>query len=204
MDVLLQAFMLGAVGGVIPGAVLTILLVSTLQGGLKAALRAFVWALISEIVIAGALLITAVQLGLSQEVFRWIALVGGLVLMYFAWQVFHLRSVTVKDEVILFSPTKIFLLSATNAPLYVFWTTVCFPLIWKLSESWGLTLAATSYFFLFEIGWAITTFMMVLVFVFSRKTLTNEKVMRFVFTGIALILAGFGIRMLADFVQYIL
>ena len=198
MHILLQAFILGAVGGVIPGAVLTILLVSTMQGGLKTGLRAFFWAMFSEITIAGVLLLVAVQLQLGAAVFTWIGFVGSVVLFYFAWQVLKLRSVNVESNSTLFTPVKIFLLSATNAPLYIFWTTICFPLIWQLASSWPITVAAPFYFLFFEIGWGLTTFIMLLLFVFSRKTLTDERVMRKVFIIISIILFGFGVEMLVQ------
>ena len=196
MDILLQAFILGAIGGIVPGAVLTILLVSALQGGLKAGTQAFFWAMLSEVVIAGGLLLIATKLPLQAKVFSFIGLIGSVVLLYFAWQVFQLRSIRIQDDSTLFTPLKIFLLSATNAPLYIFWITICFPLIWQLANEWTLTLAASSYFILFEIGWSITTFIMLLLFVFSRKVLTNEHIMHKVFILVSLLLAGFGIRML--------
>jgi threonine/homoserine/homoserine lactone efflux protein len=204
MGILLQGFLLGAVGGVIPGAVLTILLVSTLQGGLKAGFRAFFWAMLSEIIIAGGLLLLATLLPLSPIVFVWIGVVGSLILLYFSWQVFQLRSITVHKGSTLFTPSKIFLLSATNAPLYIFWTTVCFPLVWQLAVSWSLSAAALSYFVIFEIGWAATTCATLLLFAYARTVLTNEGVMRWVFTLIALLLASLALRMLLHSVTQLL
>ncbi len=196
MDVLLQAFVLGATGGIIPGAVLTILLVSTLQGGLPGGLRAFGWAMLSEILIAGGLLLVATQLPLTPVIFTWIGIIGSLVLLYFAWQVFQLRAVKVHEETALFTPGRIFLLSATNAPLYIFWTTVCFPLVWQLATTWPLSLAASSYFLVFEIGWALTTCAMLFLFVYARAVLTNERIMRGVFMFVAFLLCGLGLRLL--------
>lgn len=204
MYVLLQAFALGALGGIVPGAVLTILLVSTLQGGLKNGLKAFFWALFSEVVIAGALLMVAAQLNISQDTFIAIGFVGGTVLLYFAWKVFQLRTVSVDQGPALFTPLKIFLLSATNAPLYIFWTTICFPLIWQLASIWSLPIAAVSYFIAFEIGWAVTTFIMLMIFMFSRRTLTDEHIMRRVYICVALLLAGFGLNILVQSVQHFL
>jgi threonine/homoserine/homoserine lactone efflux protein len=204
MDILLQAFVLGAIGGFIPGAVLTMLLVSTLQGGLKGGLRTFVWAMLAELVIVGALLLVALQLPLQTSAFIVVGFVGSIVLLYFAWQVFKLRSIKVENGSVFFTPSKIFLLSVTNSPLYIFWTTICFPLIWRLGETWPLTIAALSFFVVFEIGWAIATVATVLIFAFSRKTLTNEKIMHKVFVAIALILGGFGVHMLLQSITYFL
>ena len=160
--------------------------------------------MLSEIFVAGTLLVVAAQFSLPQSVFAAIGILGGLVLFYFAWQVLGLRSVSVEEGYVLFSPSKILLLSATNAPLYIFWVTICFPLIWELAQVWPLALAAMTYFAAFEIGWGLTPFIMLLIFVFSRKTLTNERVMGKVFAGVALLLVIFGVQILVKSVQYFL
>lgn len=197
MDILVQGFGLGLIGGVIPGAVLTVLFVSAMQGGLRAGLRAFLWAFLAEVVIVSALLLLALQLPLSPDVFVAVGGIGGLVLLYFAWQVFHLRSMDIQETPTFFTASRIFTLQATNAPLYIFWITICFPLIWQLALTWPLAVAAITYLTLFELGWAISTLAVLLLFVFSRKTLTNERVMRIVFFVVAGLLAIFGVRMLA-------
>ncbi|OGG60349.1 hypothetical protein A2765_06360 [Candidatus Kaiserbacteria bacterium RIFCSPHIGHO2_01_FULL_56_24] len=196
MYILLQALTLGIVGGLIPGPILTLLLISVLQGGLSAGIRAFVWAMLSEVVIAGGFLLIATQLSLSDTVFAVIGLVGGLVLLHFSYRVFQLRSVTVQNGEIIFTPTKIFIISGTNATLYIFWITVCFPLIWQLGATWGLVEAAVSYFLAFEFGWGSATFCMMLIFLFARATLTNERIMHKVYIFLSLVLAAFGLNML--------
>ncbi len=196
MEVLLEGFALGAVGGIVPGAVLTILLLSALHGDFQRAIQAFFWAIFSEVVIAGGLLFIATRLPLEPRIFSLVGFVGGIVLLYFAWRVFHVHSLRIAGAPVLFSGPKIFLLSASNAPLYIFWTTVCFPLIWELSLTWGLPLAAISYFAAFEIGWAITTFIMLLLFIYSRKVLMEERIMGKVFIVVGLVMAGLGVDML--------
>ncbi|TSC86480.1 MAG: Uncharacterized protein G01um10148_466 [Parcubacteria group bacterium Gr01-1014_8] len=202
MDLLLQGFVLGAVGGIVPGAVLTILLVSALQGGLYLGLRTFFWAMLSEIAVAGALLLLATQIPLNERLFMGMGLVGGFVLVYFAFKVFTLKSVGIPEhERTVFTPLRILILSATNAPLYIFWISICFPLIWQLAASWGLSAAAVSYFVAFELGWGISTFMMLMLFIFSRSVLMDERIMRKVFVALSIILAGFGIKMFITSVQ---
>lgn len=195
MGILIQGFVLGLVGGIVPGAVLSILFVSAMQGGLRAGLYAFWWAMFAEVVIAGGLLLVFAQFSLPPAIFNVIGLCGGVALLYFGRQVYQLREVAVEVSRPMFTGTKIFFLSATNAPLYIFWTTVCFPLIWQLAVSWGLMSAAVSYFVLFEIGWGISTFAMLLLFLFSRSTLTDQRIMHRVFIVVALILGFFGVRM---------
>src|SRR3989344_5824190 len=196
MRILVEAFILGAIGGFVPGAVLTLLLVSVLQGGLTAGVRAFWWSMLAEVLIAGSLLLIATQLPIGQSFFNVIGVVGGGFLFYFSWKIFQLRSITVHDGALLFTAPKIFLISATNAPLYIFWSTICFPLIWQLATIWSLPVAAVSYFVVFEVGWAITTFITILLFVYARPMLSNERIMHRIFIFLALVFAAFGFRLL--------
>lgn len=196
MHVLLQAFVLGVIGGAIPGTVLSILLVSVLQGGLRAGSLAFLWSMLSEVAIVGVLLLVATHLPLGPQTFVALGGVGGIVLLYFAWRVFSLRAIRVEESTLLFKPWKIFAIHTVNGPLYVFWITICVPLIWQLSSARGLPTAAISFFIIFEIGWALTTLLIMMLFVFSRTTLTNERIMHRVFSVIALVFVGLGAKML--------
>lgn len=109
MEILIQAFVLGAVAGFIPGAVMTLLFVTVMQGGLAAGVRAFFWSMLSEITIAGGLLLIATQLPLDQGFFTVVGFIGGTVLIYFAWKVFQLRSIAVQGDTQLFTAPKILL-----------------------------------------------------------------------------------------------
>ena len=196
MHTLLQGFTLGVVGGLIPGPILTLLLLSVLQAGLAAGLRAFIWAMVSEVVIAGTLLIIAIQLPISDSFFTALGFIGSGVLIFFSYQVFQLRSVTVQNQGVTFTPQKIFIISVTNATLYIFWVTVCFPLIWQLSAAWGIPVAAGTYFLSFELGWGLTTFGMMLLFIFVRPWLSNERIMHTVYIFLSVVLAALSLNML--------
>ena len=197
MQVLFEAFGLGLVGGVVPGSILTILLVSVMQDGFSSGLRAFLWSLAAELTIVTLLLVALFTLPIPEQLFNYIGLIGGCVLFYFAWQVFHIQKISQpQDGGEIFSGRKIYTLAATNAPLYIFWVTVCSPLIWQLSAEWSLTLSAVSFMTAFEIGWALSTFLVMVVFVKTRGYLTNPNIMRKVYLGVSIFMALLGIRML--------
>src|SRR3989344_3829492 len=186
MQTLLEALGLGLVGGVVPGSILTILLVSVIEGGFHAGRRAFIWSLAAEITVVSILLILLFILPIPEGLFNYIGLVGGLVLFYFAWQIFHLHKINQpEDRSVVFSAGKIYSLAATNAPLYIFWVTVCAPLIWQLAKEWPIAISTISFVALFEIGWSISTFAILLIFVKARHYLTNPLVMRKVYLGAA-------------------
>jgi len=196
MQILIEAFLLGLVGGIVPGSILTILLVSVLQGGFKAGIRAFSWCVIAEVSVVLVLLAIMLSLPITPDVFLYLAIVGGLVLFYFASQILKLSKIDHPDNSdTVFSAKQIYLLSATNAPLYIFWITVCTPLIWQLAEQFELYTSAFYFMVAFELGWGLSTFCIILLFAKSRNLLTNPKVMTKVYLGIALFMTLLGIRM---------
>jgi len=197
MATLIEAFLLGLVGGAIPGSVLTILLISVIQGGFPAGLRTFGWSLLAEVTVVGILLLLLFTLPISESLFNYIGLVGYLVLFYFAWQISRLQKIDQPEKAgVVFSAKEIYTLSATNAPLYIFWVTVCSPLIWQLANKWSLLISVISFMVAFELGWAFSTFVIMMVFVKARKYITEPNVMRKVYLCASLVMFVFGLQML--------
>ena len=176
--------------------ILTILLVSVIQGGFPAGLKAFFWSLAAELTVVGILLFILFRLPIPQGLFNYIGLVSGFVLLYFAWQIFHLQKMGEPEKAgTVFSGREIYTLAATNAPLYIFWVTVCAPLIWQLGSHWPLSVSVASFMVIFETGWSLSTFTVMLLFVRGRQYLTNPKVMRKVYLILSLIMFLLGIKM---------
>ena len=197
MVILLQGFTLGLLGGLVPGAILTILFVSVLQGGVNQGLRAFGWSLAAELLVAGSL-VYAIMLWSPDPVwFHYLGIVGSIVLLYFAWGIWQIKTVdTDVDSKKIYSPIEILTLAATNAPLYVFWVTICIPLIYQLFDQFSVFTAATLYLSAFEIGWALSTLGMMFVFVFARPYLVNDRIASRTYQVIAIIMALFAGNML--------
>lgn len=196
MQTLIEAFGLGLIGGVVPGSILTILLVSVMQGGFTAGLKAFFWSLAAELTVVGSLLIILFTLPTPEGFFNYVGLVGSFVLFYFAWQIFNLRKVDQPKTInIVFSGKKIYILAATNAPLYIFWVTVCAPLIWQLASHWPLLISVSSFMVIFETGWSLSTFTIMLMFVKGKQYLTNPKSMRKIYLMLAVVMFLLGVKM---------
>ncbi len=197
MHEVLEGFGLGFVGGFVPGSILTILLISVIQGGFASGIRAFFISLFAEIVIVGILLFALVTLSVPDEAFLYVGVLGGLVLFYFGSQVLRIQSIEKPEDTrTTFTPAKIFILAATNAPLYIFWLTICAPLIWQMSQHYPLVFSAAWFIAAFEIGWSLSTFAVLMAFVKMRQHLTNPHIMRKVYLGIALFMFLLGVRML--------
>lgn len=192
----MQAFVLGAIGGLIPGAILTMILISSIRDGWWGAVRIFLWSALAEIIIAGALLFAGTLVPLNPVHFQLVGIAGGIMLLFLAYRVLTLQSVTSELQKETFSPREVFTLTATNAPLYIFWITVCFPLIFQLAEQWTLKVAAFTYFIAFEIGWCMATFLMLLIFVKANSLVQNTKIIHRAFTVVAILLGAFGVQLI--------
>lgn len=196
MNTLWEAAILGLVGGLIPGSILTILLVSVMQGGFRAGLKSFWWCLGGELITVTVLLFLVFSLPIPKIIFDLMGLIGCVVLLYLAWQVSKIRAIEDPNQELFFSPQKIVLMAATNAPPYIFWLTVCAPLILKLAETWGVFKAASSFMITFEITWALSTFIVMLIFVKGREYLGNPKIMGHVYKAVAILMGIVAFRML--------
>lgn len=197
MQVLLDALVLGLVGGVIPGAVLSMLLVSVMQGGFKSGFKTYVSCVFAEVIIVMSLLLIVLSLPLPETFFSYIGLLGSVVLLYFAWQVSKLSKIDNPEKSgEIFTFKSVFILSLTNAPLYIFWATVCVPLILQLSNTIGLVSASAFYMLAFEIGWALSTAMLLVVFVKAKKLLSDARKMKWVFVGVASLMVLLSLRVL--------
>jgi threonine/homoserine/homoserine lactone efflux protein len=196
MQTLFEAFTLGFLGGLVPGAVLTMILVSVLQKGFVGGVRTFLYCVLAEIVIVAVLLSVILSLPLPNTTFHYVGFIGGLVLVYFAWNIQKIKQVEANTaNVALFTIQKIFILSATNALLYIFWLTVCVPLMLSLAETTSLFTAVSSFMLAFEIGWALSTFALLLVFLKMRNVLTKERYVHLTFRVVAFIMFLLALRL---------
>jgi threonine/homoserine/homoserine lactone efflux protein len=195
MHILLQAFAIGLVGGMVPGSILTILLVSVVKGGFSSGLRAFIWCVIAEVSVVCVLLAALFSLSMPEELFSYIGLIGAMVLWYLARKILSLGGISQPvSGSATFSRKEIFILSATNAPLYIFWVTVCAPLIFQLSRGWNPFVSASAFMASFEAGWMLSTFAILLAFVKARRYIAEPGVMKRVYAAAAALMFLFGLR----------
>jgi threonine/homoserine/homoserine lactone efflux protein len=194
---IINAFLLGMVGGFIPGPILTMTFSETVRAGWRAGVKIILYALIVESLVAGFILLVFSFFNFNQEIFRYLSLAGGLLLFYFSYSLFLLKNISLEARVLLFSFKKIFFLTILNGGLFVFWITVCIPLAIALNKivSGGL------WFYLanFELGWLVAMFIVLALAIFARQWINNEKRLKIFFKLIAVCLALFGLKMVTSF-----
>lgn len=194
MELLFQifsAFVLGLVGGVTPGPVLTSSFTESLRKGFVGSLRIIFMAMIAETIAAILVLSLFFSFHIPQIVFSVISGVGVIVLIWLALQIWKIKKLDSKGEP--FSFKKIFLLTICSGPFWIFWITICVPQAFLLKQK----VAGGQFLFLilFESGWFIATTLLTFLFSRFRPFLMKTNFIPVVFKTMALVLLFFAVRL---------
>lgn len=183
--------LLGFIAGAIPGQILTSVFTEVIRKGFIQSLRVILYALISEVTVASFILAVLFFVHVPQGVFYAISFIGALVLIWIARQIWDIKKLSDKGQ--LFDFKKIFLLTIFNGPLWIFWTTICVPQAYLLSQK--IKGGQVLFIALFEIGWFVATVALTFLFSRFRPLLIKEGVVSKVFKVFAAILFIFAIRL---------
>lgn len=189
---LITAFILGLIGGAIPGPVLTAIFTEILQSGFYKSFRIIFLAMLSETIVALTSLIILATLGLPEEYFMGISFIGAGILIWIAFSIWKIRSINTKDR-IYFGFGKIFAMILANGVLWTFWITVSVPKAIQLNElvPWGSII----FLLLVEIGWLTSTVLMAFVFSRFRNLMSRPKVTPIIFKIFAIVFIYFALDM---------
>lgn len=191
-SVIISAFVLGLIGGVMPGPVLAAIFTEILQAGFLKSLKIILWAMFVETGIALVSLLILSSIGFSESIFKGISFIGAGILIWIATSIWKVRRID-SDEKVHFSLGKISAMIMANGILWTFWITVCVPKAITLSER--IYLGQFIFLILVEIGWLVSTVAVAIIFSRFRKILSNPKVVPIIFKILALIFLYFAIDM---------
>ena len=182
--------LLGFVGGLAPGPVIFLSfseILSSKKKGMHRALLYITVAAVTELCIGSFLIFTASSFQIPSMVFHFLAILGAILLFYISFQLFKIKKLhyhnTQHNRV---SVGHIILLMLLNGPLWLFWTSVCLPLAFKL----GNQINSGQYYFLFIFQFSMFLAMNLLLFSFFsfRNMFSNKKIARKVFVVLSLIM----------------
>lgn len=196
---LVIALMLGLIGGVIPGPVITAVFTEILQSGFVKSLRIIMIALVTETVVALISLVILDSLGFNEAFFRGLSLAGALILIWIAvsiWKVKNLDS----GEKVNFSLWKLIVMILSNGVLWTYWITICIPKAILLGE--GLNLGQYLFMGLVQLGWLISTLVVAFLFSRFRRVLSRPKVIPVLFKIFALAFAYFAFDMILKSIKF--
>lgn len=198
---LFSALVLGLIGGVIPGPVLTSTFTEVLQSGMWESMRIILWAMLTETVVALLSLLALSSMNFSERFFQGLSLVGAAILIWISTSIWKVHKIDTEEKVH-FSLGKISAMILANGVLWTFWITVCVPKAILLSEK----VAFGNYLFLLlvEIGWLVSTVLVVYIFSRFRKILSNPKVVPIMFKIFALTFVYFAVDMVYRSIKFFL
>jgi len=192
---IIEAFLLGLVGGAVPGPILTGTFTEILNSGFLKGIRVIFYALIAETI--GALLIFLIfyAIGLNQLAIQIISICGALVLFWLSYQVWNITQINTEARQLITFP-KVFLLTAFNSGYWIFWITIGIPKALMLNES----VLGGKFIFLtvFEFAWLVMTFLLAFVFYQFRPLLQRKNLVGATFRVLAIILILLGVKTLLN------
>jgi len=200
LTTLLEIFLLGLVGGAVPGPMMTSVFAEVLGRGFARSLRVVFRALVAESVVALFVLLAFSVLSVPEAVFHMISLAGAVVLLWLAWQVWHISAVPEEGGEV-FPFRKIMLLTVLNGGFWIFWITIAVPRAFSLDAI--VPSGRFLFVLVFEFGWLFA--MAGLAFVFSRfRDLLHRKgLVSLTYKMLALLLVLFAIRSAVSGLEYL-
>jgi threonine/homoserine/homoserine lactone efflux protein len=196
---LIIALMLGLIGGVIPGPVITAVFTEILQSGYLKSFRIIFIALVTETVVALISLTILGSLNFNEAFFRGLSLAGAGILLWIAISLWKVKTLD-DGEKVHFGLWKVVVMILSNGVLWTYWITICIPKAILLGEKLHLG----EYFFmgLVQLGWLISTMVMAFLFSRFRRALSRPRVIPVLFKLFALAFAYFAADMIIKSVQF--
>ena len=198
---LVIAFMLGLIGGIIPGPVITAIFTEILQSGFNRSLRIIGIAFVTETIVAIIGLVILISMEFNEGFFRALSLAGAGVLVWISISIWKIRTLDTGEKVI-FSLWKIVIMILSNGVLWTYWITICLPKAILLNDH--LALGAYAFMGLVQLGWLLSTLLMAFLFSRFRELLSRPKVIPVLFKIFSLAFAYFALDMVFKSLRYFL
>ena len=180
---LITAFLLGLIGGVIPGPVLTAVFTEILQSGLIKSFRIIFIAMFTETLVAVISLLVFIALDFPEPVFRSLSFAGAVILIWISVSIWKVKRLDTGERVH-FGFWKITAMILANGVLWTYWITICIPKAMILGNS--VILGEYLFMGLVQIGWLISTSIAAWLFSRFRETLSKPNIVPVVFKVFAL------------------
>ncbi len=196
---LVVACMLGLIGGLIPGPVITAVFTEVLQSGYPKSLRIIFIALIAESIVAVISLVILASLSFNEAFFRGLSLAGAAILIWISVSLWKVKTLDTGEKVH-FGLWKIILMILSNGVLWTYWITICIPKAILLGSQ--VRLGEYLFMALVQLGWLLSTLVVAFLFSRFRKVLSRPQVIPVLFKVFSLAFAYFAIDMLFKSISF--
>lgn len=187
----IEIFMLGLLGGLNPGPVLTSTFTVVASSGFKKSLSIVFKALLAETIVAVLILLGVYTLHIPEQYFYAISFGGAAVLIWLASKVWKIKSF---DQELgeIFSLSKIVMITVLNGGFWIFWITICVPRAFELNKF--IKGGHFLFLFIFELGWLVATVSLGYIFSKFRFILQKKNLISATFKFFAILLVVFAIK----------
>jgi threonine/homoserine/homoserine lactone efflux protein len=196
---IISAFILGLIGGLIPGPVLAATFTEILQSGFLKSMRIILWALLIETIVALISMVILSSLNLPEYVFRIISIAGAGILLWISFSIWKVKKID-SGEKAFFSIWKISTMILANGMLWTYWITVCVPRAIILQEK--IFMGDYIFLGLVQIGWLLSTIIVALIFSQFRKLLSHPRAIPIIFKVFSLIFMYFAIETIVKTIMF--
>lgn len=198
---LIVACMLGLIGGLIPGPVITAVFTEVLQSGYPRSLRIIFIALITESIVAVISLLILASLGFNEGFFRGLSVAGAAILIWISLSLWKVRTLDTGEKVH-FGLWKVVLMILSNGVLWTYWITICIPKAVLLGSQ--VRLGEYLFMALVQLGWLMSTLLVAYLFSSFRRILSRPRVIPVLFKIFSLAFAYFAVDMIYKSVAFFL
>ena len=199
MHELVIATMLGLIGGMIPGPVITAVFTEVLQSGYLRSLRIILIALVTESAVAVISLVLLASLGFHEAFFRGLSLAGAAILIWISFSLWKVKSLDTGEKVH-FGLWKVVIMILSNGVLWTYWITICIPKALLLGQD--IPLGEYLFMGLVQLGWLISTLLVAYLFSRFRLILSRPRMIPVLFKIFSLAFAYFAADMVFKSVRY--
>ena len=196
---LIIATMLGLIGGMIPGPVITAVFTEVLQSGYPRSLRIIFIALVTESLVAVISSLVLASLGFHEAFFRGLSLAGAAILIWISLSIWKVKSLDAGEKVH-FGLWKLVLMILSNGVLWTYWITICIPKALLLGQE--IPLGEYLFMALVQLGWLISTLLVAYLFSRFRVILSRPRIIPVLFKMFSLAFAYFAVDMIIKSVRY--
>ncbi len=196
---LIIACMLGLIGGMIPGPVITAVFTEVLQSGYLKSLRIIFIALVTETIVAVISLLILASLGFNEAFFRGLSLAGAAILVWISISIWKVKSLDTGEKVH-FGFWKIILMILSNGVLWTYWITICIPKAILLGSQ--VNLGEYLFMGMVQLGWLVSTLLVAYLFSSFRRIISRPRVIPVLFKIFALAFAYFAADMIFKSIRY--
>jgi len=197
MELLITAFVLGIIDGVAPGPIFTILVGNLLSGGFRKGMKSFFYASFFDASKAILIVLLFLLASPPKELFYWLGILGGLLLIYFSKDLLCIRKIS--GQKALFSTKQLAIVHYSNPLGYLAWGLAYMPLMYRAHED--VAYGGLYFIGLLEIGWMIGTFGILMAILYAVHFLKNEKIIHRIFQVLGIMLFFFGGKLIYDSCQ---